>query len=205
MYLKKKPKNKTKKTVVKKKRPTKKNPYIVSKLEIDVTQLLLHSRQLFLHGVINEQSAEKVIKGMLALSEISDDPIIMWINSGGGNVLDGFAIIDIMKGLKCPVYTFISGKACSMGGLISIAGKQRIMTSNSIWMAHEMTVAGIDYISKYLARADFQKSLNKRLIRYLEDHTKLTRTEINKALREELWLSPEECKEKGIIDAIART
>ena len=191
----------TKKTIIKKK-PSKKNISIL-KNEIDVNQILLHSRQVFLFDQIDEQLARDVIKELLALSEISKDPISLWINSRGGFCAEGFAIIDTIKGLKAPIYTFIMGRACSMAGLISVCGDKRVITANSNWMSHEMRAGVSDYVSKALDRTEFWKILQKQIRTILSKHTKLSEKELDQASKGELWLTAEECLKKGIVDYVA--
>lgn len=196
-------KSTTSRTTKSRRRKTK--PITTLKYEIDIKQLMLHSRQVFLYGEINEKSANYINRELLALAEISSDPIAMWINSGGGSVLDGFSIIDTMRGLSAPVVTFICGKACSMAGLISIVGAKRTMTAHSHWMAHEMRGGGdYDYSQKLFDRIDFVKLLDKQIHTHLLKHTKLTPAEVNRAFRGELWLTPDKCLEKGIIDGVAK-
>lgn len=193
----------TKKKATKKKTTRKRATKKKEQEEIDVDQILLHTRQLFLNGAINDETAFRVNKRLLALSSISNDPIALWINSPGGSVYSGFSIIDTIRGLNCPVCTFVCGYACSMGGLISIAGKTRIMTSNSIWMAHEMHTGCVDYAGKFIARTEHIKVLDKKIRSWLSDHTKLSSKEIEEAMRGELWLDAKGAFEKGIVDHIA--
>ena len=172
---------------------------------LDIEQILLRKRQLFLFDSITGKSAKALIRGLVALDSLNNKPIILWINSGGGNVADGFSIIDAMKGISSPVITLIVGEACSMAGVISIAGDKRWMTEHAIWMSHEMA-GGIwgDYTSKVLDRAGFLKKEQKKLLEFIKNHTKLTKRELQKAKKGELWLYPEECKLKGIIDIVVK-
>lgn len=202
MALKPKEKKKTVSKIVKK---TKDIKYAVQKFEIDVSQILLHSRQLFLYKEINEENVERIIKGLLSLQELSPDPIVLWINSPGGSVNDGWALIDVIRTLKCPVITIISGTACSMAGIISLAGDKRFITENSVWMAHELTAGDYDYAQKMFDRVDFYKIVEKKLIKFLAEKTKLSQNELEKARRGELWLSAEECVEKGIVDGVIKS
>ena len=173
------------------------------KYEIDIDQIHLHARQLFLYGSIDEKSTNYIMKGILGLTELNKEiPINLFINSPGGECQDGFAIIDIIKGMCVPVNTFITGKACSMAGLISVCGSKRFMTKNSIWMGHEMHTGVIDYVSKALDRADYWKVVQKQIYSILSDNTKLSQKELYKASRGELWLDAEQCLEKGVIDVI---
>jgi len=196
--LKKIKKKKTSKKVVKKSKKKK----IIKLEEIKPDQIILRSRQILLFGSINEEKSCNIIKQLLTLEQLSKDPIFLWINSGGGNVYDGFSIIDTITGITSPVITIITGKACSMAGLISLAGEKRFMSKNSVWMAHDVFAYNYDYVTKLLAGADNSKELQRRVFAYLASKTKLTPKDLNKARNEELWLYPEECKEKGIIDLI---
>ena len=171
--------------------------------KIDIEQILLQKRQLFVFGEINEKLAYHITRQLVALAQISDEPIAMYINSPGGGVDDGFAIIDCMKGLAPMIITLVVGSACSMAGLISIAGDKRMMTTNSIWMAHDLRAGIIDYASKIEDRAEYYKKEQAKLFKFLRDHTKLSEKEIQKAIHGELWVYPEECLKKGIIDEIA--
>lgn len=175
------------------------------KLDIDIEQILLSKRQLFLFSAINEKSAKALIKNLIALDNLNNKPIVLWINSGGGCVSDGFSIIDVMKCIGSPVITLIVGQACSMAGVISIAGDKRWMAEHATWMAHEMA-GGVwgDYTSKVLDRAGFLRKEQKKLMEFIKIHTKLTKRELRKAKKGELWLYPEDCIKKGIIDTVVK-
>ena len=180
-------------------RPVESNNQEVPKYNIQ--DILYDSRQIMLYNVIDNDLAYKINRQLLALAEIDPKkPIAIWINSPGGYLVDGWSIIDTMRGIPCPIYTFICGHACSMAGVISIAGDKRVMTRNSVWMAHEMTTGGHDYAKKLWDRIDFHKTEEKKLKKFIIDNTKLTKEEVDKAWIGELWLNPNQCKRKGIVD-----
>ena len=199
-----------KRKATKKKKPSKKSTKKKLKVnkktkkinKIDIDQIILHARQILLYGEINENMAYKIIRQLLTLDKISNKPITLMINSGGGSVCDGFAIIDTIKGIRSPVVTIITGKACSMAGLISIVGEEKLMTENSVWMAHDVATANYDYVTKYLARADNAKEVQRRVFAFLAKYTKLSSSDLEKARHEELWLYPKDCKKKGIVNYI---
>ena len=76
-------------------------------------------RSIFLFDAIGSWSSESVISRLISLDKESDDPINIFINSPGGSVSDGFAIIDVMNAMASPVNTIVLGKAASCGSLIS--------------------------------------------------------------------------------------
>lgn len=163
----------------------------------------LKNREIFIFEEINESLSKKVIQQLLYLDSISKEDITIWINSPGGSVDDGFAIIDIMKKIKSNITTIIIGNAASMAGHISINGDNRLITKNSTWMEHDMSggVSG-DYTTKVLDRTKNLEVTQKKLHHNLKKNTKLTKKELEKAKHGELWLESKECKLKGIVDKI---
>jgi len=125
--------------------------------------LLNKSRRILLYADIDSNSAYVVNFKLNAFAiEKQNEPIILEINSDGGFVNDGFAIIDTIAHLKCPVYTLVRGQVCSMASLISIVGTKRFITENSYWMQHSAAEAVADYLqhikdrTKYLERVETQ-------------------------------------------------
>ena len=195
----------TKRRKLKKSKKRRRKLVLVKKIDkIEPEQVLLRTRQILLYGEINTEKAKEVIEKLITLNDINHDPIALWINSGGGSVSDGFAIIDAMQGLEGKIYTIINGKACSMAGLISIVGTKRYMTKHSIWMAHDVYAGVEDYATKLITRNDFYKTVQKQVFEHLREYTKLSEAEITKARHQELWLYPEKCLEKGVIDKILK-
>lgn len=170
--------------------------------EIDVNQLLLHSRQLHLTGHVSEKVTQPLIDQIMTLQLISDEPIILWINSPGGYCTDGFALVDTIRMSKVPIYTIVRGQACSMAAVISVSGHYRYITENSWWMAHDVFGGGLDYAEKIKERINYTLELQKQVFEFWTQHTKLTKEELDKARFQELWLNPEQCLAKGIVDKV---
>ena len=66
-------------------------------------------------------------------------PIHLHIQSYGGNLLHTFYIVDLIKTLKTPVYTYIDGFAASAATLMSVSGKRRFMTESSVMLVHQLS------------------------------------------------------------------
>ena len=187
-----------------------------SPLQFNIDFEHFKAQQLFLYGEIDEESAQDIIKKMLLIDKINVGlkkgksksktvtPITLWINSPGGSVTQGLAIIDIMSNISVPVVTLINGAAYSMAGIISVCGAKRVMTKNSTWMAHDMSggTAEGEYAEKIFARVDHLKWSQSKMFEIIRDKTKLTEEELSKARSGELWLPAEKCVEKGICDII---
>ena len=89
----------------------------------DIYSRLLKDRIVFVGGEIDDDSANAVVAQLLFLQ--AQDPekeVSMYINSPGGSVTAGLAILDTMKMVKCPVATYCVGQAASMGAILLASG-----------------------------------------------------------------------------------
>ena len=106
----------------------------------DIYSRLLKDRIVFVGGEVEDGMANSVIAQLLFLQ--AEDPkkeISMYINSPGGSVTAGLAILDTMKMIKCPVATYCIGQAASMGAILLAAGEKgrRHALPNSRIMIHQ--------------------------------------------------------------------
>lgn len=121
-------------------------PYVIEQTpngerSYDIYSRLLKERIIMLNGGVNEQSCNSIMAQMLFLE--ADNPeadILFYINSPGGSVVDGMAVIDTMNFIKCDIVTIVAGQACSMGSLIACSGTKgkRMMLPHSTHMIHQV-------------------------------------------------------------------
>ena len=89
----------------------------------DIYSRLLKDRIVFVGGEIDDDSANAVVAQLLFLqAQDSKKEVSMYINSPGGSVTAGLAILDTMKMVKCPVATYCVGQAASMGAILLASG-----------------------------------------------------------------------------------
>ncbi len=125
-------------------------PYVIEKTSAgersyDIYSRLLKERIIMLNGVVDDNSCNVIVAQMLYLeSEDPDAEILFYINSPGGSVTAGMAVIDTMNFIKCDVRTIVAGEACSMGSLLAASGTKgkRMMLKHSTHMIHQV-LAGI--------------------------------------------------------------
>lgn len=106
----------------------------------DIFSRLLKDRIVLLNDEVNQHTAGLIVAQMLFLeSEDRTQDILFYINSPGGSVTDGLAILDTMSCVKCDVSTIVMGQACSMGSLLASAGTRgkRLMLPNSRHLIHQ--------------------------------------------------------------------
>jgi ATP-dependent Clp protease protease subunit len=133
---------------------------------------------------------------------LNHKPIYLEINSPGGSVADGMSIINAIEHIKSSVYTIISGQACSMAALISIAGDKRMIYTNSYWMQHSTSDIVGDYIQYIKDRTKFLCEFENRTEKMLKLKTKLSANDITKIRSGELWLNADQALAKGVVDEV---
>ena len=124
--------------------------------------------------------------------------ICIRINSGGGNVLDGYGIIDSILSSKVPVHTYNVGIAASIASLIFLAGHRRIMNDYSTLMIHNPSMAENEN-SKLL------NVIKKQLVTFLANNCIYSQQELSDLMDEETYFDAEECIESGLVDEINNT
>jgi ATP-dependent Clp protease protease subunit len=106
------------------------------------------SRSIILAGEVNHHTATGITSQIQELAaESPDDPIILYINTHGGSILDGLAIYDMLLLVPCPIVTIVNGACLSVGLLIAAAGDIRYATPNSLYFYHQPALSGMVDIS----------------------------------------------------------
>ncbi|MEZ4814890.1 MAG: ATP-dependent Clp endopeptidase proteolytic subunit ClpP [Bdellovibrionota bacterium] len=185
-------------------------PYVVEQTprgerSYDIYSRLLIDRIIFLGTAINDQIANAIIAQLLFLeSEDPEKEIYMYINSPGGSVSAGLGIYDIMQYVTCPVSTFCTGMAASMGALLlagGAAGKRHALP-NSRMMIHQ-PLGGIQgQASDIEIHANEILRMKQVLNGILAEHTGKSIEEISKHTDRDRFMSAEEAKTYGIIDSV---
>lgn len=168
--------------------------------------ILDEARYIHLYSPIDNELAKEINTKLMGMAiESARKPIFLEINSPGGSVADGIAIMNTILQLPAPVITIINGEAASMAGFIAVVGDKRYITPNSYFMAHIMydEVGGNPYTIK--DRGAYLIKLEDNLNAIFKEKTKLSDEEFDKMLRGELWLDADQCVEKGIVNDIFRT
>lgn len=134
------------------------------------------------------------------------DPLTFLINSPGGDVNDGFAIIDIMETSRLPIHTVGTGIIASMALLILSAGDKgsRVLTKNTQIMAHQWMSGVEGKFHELIAVTNEHMRLKQMFINHFLRHSTMTEKQINDVLfsPSDRWLTPQECKKFGLVDHV---
>ncbi len=171
----------------------------------DIYSRLLKERIVFLGEPIEDHVANLIIAQLLFLeSEDQDKDIMLYINSPGGIVTSGLAIYDTMQYLKAPVSTICIGQAASMGAVLLAAGAKgkRFALPNSRIMLHQGSGGFRGNTPDVEIQVKEMLTLTDRLMRILGEHTGQDYEKVKKDAERDYFMSSEEAKTYGIIDAV---
>lgn len=167
-------------------------------------------RTIYINNIIDESTSESITYMIMKYNRddkgksIEDrKPIFIYINSLGGSVSDGFAIIDAVVASKTPVYTVNIGTSYSMGFLIFLSGTKRYATINSTFLCHEGSSSVYDTMSKAKDRMEFENNqMEKHIMDYVLSRTHISESLYQEQYRKEWYMYPEEAKKLGVVTDI---
>jgi ATP-dependent Clp protease protease subunit len=143
-------------------------------------------RTIVLSGEIDESSVKDAIQTISFINEIDDgkevvEPIKLIINSLGGNILDGFALIGVIENSFVPVYTYGYGSIMSMALPILVAGDKRFGHPLATFMYHEC-LDSVPYDKMSIIKENIEETdrLMDMYDDYLISRTSLTQKQLNK-------------------------
>jgi len=170
----------------------------------DIYSRLLRDRIIFV-SEITPETANLIVAQLLFLqSEDRKKPIYMYINSPGGDISAGMAIIDTMNFVKPEIHTICIGIAASMGAVILSQGDQgkRLALPNSEVMIHQ-PLSGVEgQASDIVIRAEHIVKSKNKLYEMMAKRSNKTLKEIEKDADRDHWMSAKEAKDYGLIDDI---
>ena len=174
-------------------------------VRIPIQDEMYQRREIQLTGDIDTESVNSAILQLRHLQSLDDKAeITIYINSPGGSVSDGLALIDTMAALRCPIRTVCMGTAASMGALIFASGSSRDMLPHARVMIHDPLISGgvggsalkLDAIAKDLMRT------REVTAQILADCTGHTIEEIYEKTASDTYFSAQEALEWGLADRI---
>jgi ATP-dependent Clp protease, protease subunit len=185
-------------------------PMVVEKSQFgerayDIYSRLLKERVVFLGGPIDDDVANLVIAQLLFLE--AEDPkkdISLYINSPGGVVTAGLAIVDTMNHVKPNVSTVCVGMAASAAAVILAAGEKgkRYALPNAEVMIHQPHGGAQGQATDIEITAKQIVKLRERLNKLMSKYTAQPLTKIEKDVERDFFMSADEAKKYGIVDKV---
>jgi ATP-dependent Clp protease protease subunit len=144
---------------------------------------------------INEEDAKKTQK----------EPIKLIVNSPGGDVYHGFALVDVISNSQTPIHTICHGHAMSAALVVYAAGHKRFASQRATFMYHEMSwLTHQEKLQYHLQEAKEGERMWKIYDDYLRSRTKFTAKQLDeiKKTRGEWYMDVKTAQKYGLVDEI---
>lgn len=170
----------------------------------------LQNRILVLNQSITEEIIDEHVMCILRWNAQDKDipvekrkPIVLYINSKGGNSFDGQALIDVILASKTKVKTVCLGMAASMAYLIFLAGHERYSFPNACLLMYEGAQEISNSASKTRDIMEFFDEVDERIKQFILSRTKIDSDFYDGVYKKELWMyADSQGKEFGIVHKI---
>jgi ATP-dependent Clp protease protease subunit len=174
----------------------------------DIYSRLLRERIVFLTGGIDDDTANLIIAQLLFLE--AEDPkkdIFLYVNSPGGSVTAGLAILDTMNHVKPAVGTVCVGMAASAAAVILAAGEKgkRFALPNAEVMIHQPWGGAQGQATDIEITAKHILATRDRLNKILAKSTGQTVEKIEKDVERDYFMTADEAKKYGVVDTVYKT
>lgn len=171
----------------------------------DIYSRLLNERIIFLAGAIDDHIANLVVAQLLYLDHMdSKKDIYLYINSPGGSVSAGMAILDTMNFVRADVSTICVGVAASMGSLLLSSGTKgkRFALPNSEIMIHQVLGGAEGQASDIEIQAKHILRIKENLNKILAKNTGKTPAQVEKDADRDNWMTADEAKKYNLVDDV---
>lgn len=166
--------------------------------------LLKKERTIIISEEVSPKLTQRVMSSLLWLDSQSDDPIKLYINTPGGSADDGFAIFDLIRFVKAPVYNISFGLNASAGTIILLGApkERRLALPNARIMIHQPSGGSRGRSSDIEITAEEILKLRHRANEVFAEECGRTVKQVEKDTDRDYWMSPEEAIEYGLVGRI---
>ncbi|MCL2472335.1 MAG: ATP-dependent Clp protease proteolytic subunit [Treponema sp.] len=165
---------------------------------------MLKTRTVLLSGEINKNLAERTIRQLILLEDSGDDPIRIFIDSPGGDADAGYAIFDMIRFIKPPVWTIGMGLVASAAAIIELASpkERRLGLPNSHYLIHQ-PLSGIRGVATDIEiHARELDKLRAKINRLISEETGNPPEQVEKDTDRDYWMNAEEALKYGLISRV---
>lgn len=188
------------------------NPYVIEQTangerSYDIASRLLEDRIVLIPNEVTDDSMMIAVAQLLFLNNKDNEaPIHLYIMSPGGSCTAGLALIDVMRFIKAPVYTYAIGMAASMGAAILSCGEKghRYAFENTTVMTHQAIGGYQGSIQDAEVDMDYFKQLNERLAKIIAENCGMTLKQYKKTVERNNYMFAGDAKKYGIVDEVLK-
>lgn len=176
----------------------------------DIFSRLLKDRVVFINGEINTHMSDVIVAQLLFLeAEDQDKDISLYINSPGGSVTAGLAILDTMEFIKPDIQTIVMGQACSMGSLLAQAGAKdkRLILPNARHMIHQPSGGANGQATDMEIQVKEILEMKRNLTQIYVNHNSANKSfeVLAKDMERDFFMSAQQSVEYGLADRVIKS
>jgi len=165
---------------------------------------MLKTRTILLSGGIRKGLAEKTIRQLLLMEAMGDEPVRIFIDSPGGDADAGYAIFDMIRFIKPPVWTIGMGLVASAAAIIQLASpkERRLGLPNSHYLIHQ-PLSGIRGVATDIEiHAKELEKLRGKINQLIADETGNPFEQVEKDTDRDYWMDAQEAVTYGLISKV---
>jgi ATP-dependent Clp protease protease subunit len=165
---------------------------------------MLKTRTILLSGEIRKGLAEKTIRQLLLMEAMGDDPVRIFIDSPGGDADAGYAIFDMIRFIRPPVWTIGMGLVASAAAIIQLAApkERRVGLPNSHYLIHQ-PLSGIRGVATDIEiHARELDKLRERINRLIATETGNPFNQVEKDTDRDYWMNAQDAVKYGLISRV---
>lgn len=172
-------------------------------------------RSLILSDTVKPESTRAILKDILEINvhdrgceaqfkDYTPAPIVLVINSFGGSIYDGLALVDAIRNSQTPVHTHCYGAAMSMAFWIFLAGHKRFAGRYATFMYHEITVFDCDRLTGLKKDIEEYERLQGLYDSFILAQTHICQEKLDKfrESKSDWYIAPEEALKLNICESI---
>lgn len=175
--------------------------------------LNLNSNQVYFYDDVTKQSifnlnrnldlvSKNLLMVTLSYNLMEAPPIELYISSDGGEVFSAFSAVDRIKNSRVAIHSYVEGIAASAATLLSVVAHKRFIRKNSFMLIHQVSGGLWGNFAQFKDEMYNLELLMKFIKTIYLTHTKFTEEELDNLLNHDIYLSAEQCLEKGLVDEI---
>lgn len=169
--------------------------------KIDIKGAIVPNEEKWIYNLFEMQSTSPS-DVTDTLKSLTDEPVELTINSGGGDVFSASEIYTELRSYKGEVSARIVGVAASAATVISSACSKVTMSPTASYMIHKASTIGIGNSDDFQHASNFLDTVDNSIVTAYMEKTGMEKDDLLQMMKDETWLCASEAKEKGFVDVI---
>jgi ATP-dependent Clp protease protease subunit len=167
---------------------------------------LLEARSILISEAVSSDTAERIVRDLIILDEVNQNPIKIYMNSPGGEVNSGFAIFDTIRYIRSEVIIINTGLCASIATIINIAAKKenRYSMPHAMFLIHQPLISGqvIGPASDLEITANQILNTRARINKLLAKECGQPLARVEEDTSRDFWMTAEEALKYGLISKV---